>query len=146
MGIAAPAAGTSATIEDAILPYLLANDAKLVEGKVVGDPTEGALLVLGHKAGLDIESTRQKFPRLGHAAVRPYLQTDGHLQLGRRPAGPPVVRCFVKGAAPAVMALASTASREARPPRGHPSWRNRSAAKWNEWRTRADAVMGVAGT
>ena len=36
------AAGTSATIEDAILPYLIANDAKLVDGKVVGDPTEGA--------------------------------------------------------------------------------------------------------
>src|SRR4051812_37013536 len=49
------AAGAADTIEDAILPYVVANDAKLVEGKVVGDPTEGALLVLGHKAGLDIE-------------------------------------------------------------------------------------------
>ncbi|WP_020580145.1 hypothetical protein [Actinopolymorpha alba] len=33
------AAGTSAGIEDAILPYVIANDAKLVDGKVVGDPT-----------------------------------------------------------------------------------------------------------
>ena len=45
------AAGSAATIEHAILPYLIASDAKLVDGKVVGDPTEGALLVLGHKAG-----------------------------------------------------------------------------------------------
>jgi Ca2+-transporting ATPase len=58
------AAGTSATIEDAILPYVVASDAKLVDGKVVGDPTEGALLVLGHKAGLDIDATREKLPRL----------------------------------------------------------------------------------
>src|SRR5512133_489695 len=52
------AAGTSASIEDAVLPYVAASDAVLVEGKVVGDPTEGALLVLAHKAGLDIEATR----------------------------------------------------------------------------------------
>ena len=58
------AAGSAATIEDAILPYLVASDAKLVDGKVVGDPTEGALLVLGHKAGLDIEGTRERLPRL----------------------------------------------------------------------------------
>jgi hypothetical protein len=73
------AAGTSASIDDAILPYLLASDAKLVDGKVVGDPTEGALLVLGHKAGLDIDATRERLPRL---AVRPCLQGDGHLPLG----------------------------------------------------------------
>ena len=47
-----------------ILPYLIASDAKLVNGKVVGDPTEGALLVLAHKAGLDIEASREQFPRL----------------------------------------------------------------------------------
>jgi len=52
------AAGSSASIEEAILPYLVASDAKLVNGKVVGDPTEGALLVLGAKAGLDTEVTR----------------------------------------------------------------------------------------
>ena len=47
-----------------ILPFIIASDAKLVDGKVVGDPTEGALLVLGAKAGLDIEASREKFPRL----------------------------------------------------------------------------------
>ena len=30
----------------------------------MGDPTEGALLVLGHKAGLDIDATRERLPRL----------------------------------------------------------------------------------
>src|SRR5205085_4793908 len=46
------AAGATAALEEPILPYLVASDAKLVDGKVVGDPTEGALLVLGYKAGL----------------------------------------------------------------------------------------------
>src|SRR5207247_9854700 len=36
------AAGAADRIDDAILPYLVASDAKLVDGKVVGDPTEGA--------------------------------------------------------------------------------------------------------
>ena len=58
------AAGNTNTIEDAILPFLVANDAKLVDGKVVGDPTEGALLVLGHKARLDVEGTQAAYPRL----------------------------------------------------------------------------------
>ena len=42
----------------------MASDATLVGGKVVGDPTEGAMLVLGAKAGLDIDATREEFPRL----------------------------------------------------------------------------------
>ena len=78
------AAGTSASIDDAILPYVIACDAKLEDGKVVGDPTEGALLVLGHKAGLDIDASREQFPRLGDPAVRPWLQAHGDLQLGHR--------------------------------------------------------------
>ena len=65
------AAGTSASIDDAVLPYVIASDAKLENGKVVGDPTEGALLVLGHKAGLDIDASREQLPASGHAAVRP---------------------------------------------------------------------------
>ena len=58
------AAGNTNTIEQAILPFLVCNDARLVDGKVVGDPTEGALLVLGHKAKLDIEGTQAAYPRL----------------------------------------------------------------------------------
>ena len=58
------AAGSSDTIDGAILPYVVASDAKLVDGKVVGDPTEGALLVLAHKAGLDIDATRERYPRV----------------------------------------------------------------------------------
>jgi len=47
---------------------LLCNDAALVETDgawtVQGDPTEGALLVLGQKAGLDPEALQREFPRV----------------------------------------------------------------------------------
>jgi Ca2+-transporting ATPase len=103
------AAGTSATIEDAILPYVLASDAKLVDGKVVGDPTEGALLVLGHKAGLDIDATLEKLPRLATLPFDPSYKLMATFHSAADASGRPVVRCFVKGAAPAVMGRAAPA-------------------------------------
>jgi len=103
------AAGSSASIEAAILPYLIASDAKLVNGKVVGDPTEGALLVLGAKAGLDTEVTRDKFPRLATLPFDPTYKLMATFNSTTDAAGRKVVRCFVKGAAPAVMSRAATA-------------------------------------
>ncbi|MEV6586678.1 cation-translocating P-type ATPase [Streptomyces acidicola] len=103
------AAGTSAGIEDAVLPYLVANDARLVDGDVVGDPTEGAFLVLAHKAGLDIEATRERLPRLATLPFDPGYKLMATFNSTADATGRPVVRCFVKGAAPAVMARATTA-------------------------------------
>ncbi|MER7769243.1 HAD-IC family P-type ATPase [Kitasatospora sp. NPDC096140] len=103
------AAGSAPSIEEAVLPYLVANDAKLVEGRVVGDPTEGALLVLGHKAGLDIEATRERFPRLATLPFDPSYKLMASFNEAKDADGRPVVRCFVKGAAPAVTARAATA-------------------------------------
>ena len=103
------AAGSAPSIEDAIVPYLLASDAKLVDGKVVGDPTEGALLVLGFKAGMDIGETRAKLPRLATLPFDPTYKLMATFHSATGADGQPVVRCFVKGAAPAVMARAATA-------------------------------------
>ncbi|MFD7200444.1 cation-translocating P-type ATPase [Streptomyces sp. NPDC059893] len=103
------AAGSAAGVEDAILPYLMASDAKLVDGEVVGDPTEGALLVLAHKAGLDTDATRERLPRLATLPFDPDYKLMATFHSALDAAGRPVVRCFVKGAAPAVMARAATA-------------------------------------
>ena len=106
------AAGSTRHDRRAILPYVIANDAKLVDGKVVGDPTEGALLVLGHKAGLDLDETRERHPRL---ATLPFDPTYKLMATFTRPrTRPPIVRCFVKGAAPAVIGRASTALSDGR--------------------------------
>jgi Ca2+-transporting ATPase len=104
------AAGHGAAIEDAtLLPYCVASDAKLVEGKVVGDPTEGALLVLAHKAGFDIDATRERLPRLATLPFDPGYKLMATFNRDTDAAGRPVVRCFVKGAAPAVMSRTATA-------------------------------------
>ncbi len=108
------AAGTSASIDDAVIPYIIASDAKLVDGKVVGDPTEGALLVLAHKAGLDIEASREKFPRLATLPFDPTYKLMATFNSTTDASGKDVVRCFVKGAAPAVMGRATSARRRRR--------------------------------
>ena len=103
------AAGSSDTIDDAILAYIVANDATLVDGKVVGDPTEGALLVLAHKAGLDIEATRRRLPRVATLPFDPTYKLMATFAHTTDESGADVVRCFVKGAAPAVMGHAASA-------------------------------------
>ncbi len=102
-------AGNTNTIEAAILPFLIANDAKLVDGKVVGDPTEGALLVLGHKVKLDIEGTQEAYPRLATLPFDPTYKLMATFCDAKDETGNPVVRVFVKGAAPAVIGRATTA-------------------------------------
>ncbi|GAA3507007.1 cation-translocating P-type ATPase [Streptomyces showdoensis] len=103
------AAGSAAGVEEAILPYLVANDAKLVDGQVVGDPTEAALLVLGHKAGLDADATRERLPRLATLPFDPGYKLMATFHATVDASGGEVVRCFVKGAVPAVVARATTA-------------------------------------
>ena len=102
-------AGKTDTLDAAVLPYVVASDAKLAGGKVVGDPTEGALLVLAHKAGVFIDGTREQLPRLATLPFDPSYKLMATFNQATDASGNDVVRCFVKGAAPAVMARAATA-------------------------------------
>ena len=47
-----------------MLPMALANDAVIRDGACIGDPTEGALVVLAAKGGLDVEETRATLSRV----------------------------------------------------------------------------------
>ena len=133
-------AGKTDTIEAAILPYVIASDAKLVDGKVVGDPTEGALLVLAHKAGVYIDETREQLPRLATLPFDPSYKLMATFNQAKDAAGNDVVRCFVQGAAPAVMSRAATAlSRRREHPLGRHDQAARPAAR------RAHGAAGPAG-
>ncbi|MGZ4643223.1 MAG: cation-translocating P-type ATPase, partial [Blastococcus sp.] len=138
------AAGTTDTIEDAILPYLVASDARLVDGKVVGDPTEGALLVLGHKAGLDIDATRESLPRLATLPFDPTYKLMATFNSAVDATGRSVVRCFVKGAAPAVMGRAATALSGGRSLTWDPDLDHRAHAQMERMEGEGKRVMAAA--
>jgi Ca2+-transporting ATPase len=92
-----------APLEPIVLPMALANDAVIRDGACIGDPTEGALVVLAAKGGLDVEETRRTFPRLGEVpfdAEYKLMATFHAMEDGGRQ----VVRCFVKGAPDVLLA------------------------------------------
>lgn len=53
----------SSTLNNLLLAGLLNNDAELKKKEIVGDPTEGALIVSAAKAGLTQEVMNKKYPR-----------------------------------------------------------------------------------
>ncbi|RIQ36951.1 cation-translocating P-type ATPase [Jiangella rhizosphaerae] len=93
-------------LEPFLLPMALANDAVIRDGACIGDPTEGALVVLAEKGGLDVEETRRTYPRLAEVpfdAEYKLMATFHELREdGRR-----VVRCLVKGAPDVLLARSS---------------------------------------
>jgi Ca2+-transporting ATPase len=92
--------------EPFVLPMALANDAVIRDGACIGDPTEGALVVLAEKADLDVEETRRTYPRVAEVpfdAEYKLMATFHEMEdRGRR-----VVRCFVKGAPDVLLARSS---------------------------------------
>ena len=52
-----------AALTDLARTAILCNDSHVRDGELVGDPTEGALIVLAHKLGLDSQVERAAWPR-----------------------------------------------------------------------------------
>src|SRR3954471_22531982 len=96
-------------LEQFMFPLALACDAVLTDaGEMIGDPTEGALVVLAEKGGLDLTSTRERYPRV---AELPFdtaykLMATFHRMTGD--SGTEVIRCFVKGAPDQLLARSSS--------------------------------------
>jgi Ca2+-transporting ATPase len=93
-------------LEPYLLPMALANDAVIRDGACIGDPTEGALVVLAAKGGLDVIETRRLLPRVGEVpfdAEYKLMATFHDIEEGGRK----ITRCFVKGA-PDVLLVRST--------------------------------------
>ena len=64
---------------DVLLPVVLCSDAEITDdGELEGEPTEGALLVVGMKAGIDPHEARERYPRINQIAFdssRKYMAT-----------------------------------------------------------------------
>ena len=79
--------GSHIDLDPYLLPMVLCADAVLDGEGLIGDPTEGALIVLGAKGGLDIDETRRRLPADRRGAVRLRVQVHGDLPRDdRRPA------------------------------------------------------------
>ncbi len=97
--ILAAAGSTDVPLEPVALPLALASDAVVRDGECLGDPTEGAVVVLAAKAGLDVEETRAEHPRVAevpfdaaYKLMATFHEIDDELV------------CFVKGAPDVLLA------------------------------------------
>jgi Ca2+-transporting ATPase len=91
-----------------LLPMVLCADAVLDGESLIGDPTEGALIVLGAKGGLDIEETRRALPRVAEVPFDSDYKFMATFHEMTADDGRPVVRCYVKGAPDVLIARSTT--------------------------------------
>jgi len=90
-----------------MMPMALCADAVVKDGQLVGDPTEGALVVLAAKGGVDPALTREKYPRyaeLPFDAAYKFMATFHEM---KDESGKDVIRAYVKGAPDQLLARAS---------------------------------------
>jgi Ca2+-transporting ATPase len=91
------------TLDGALIAMALCNEAVLRDGEVVGDPTEGALVVLAEKGGIDVAALRRERPRILEIPFDSDYKFMATFHRWTDDRGRSVIRCFVKGA-PGVLA------------------------------------------
>jgi Ca2+-transporting ATPase len=117
-------------LEQFLLPMLLASDAVVTDGSMIGDPTEGALVVLAEKGGLDAATTREAFPRIAELPFDAEYKLMATFHRMQDESGRDVVRCFVKGAPDQLLARStSVLDAELKPIAADPAFRERYLAE-----------------
>lgn len=100
---------TEIPLDQFLMPMVLASDAVLSDGELLGDPTEGALVVLAAKGGIDAVSTRREYPRIAELPFDSEYKLMATFHNIVDESGKAVIRCFVKGAPDQLLARATTA-------------------------------------
>jgi Ca2+-transporting ATPase len=95
-------------LDQFLLPAVLASDATISDGELIGDPTEGALVALAAKGGVDAASTREQYPRIAELPFDAAYKLMATFHRMNRAPGTEVIRCFVKGAPDQLLARAAT--------------------------------------
>jgi Ca2+-transporting ATPase len=95
-------------LDQFLLPGLLASDAVVNNGEMIGDPTEGALVVLAEKGGLDTAETRATYPRVADLPFDAAYKLMATFHRMQDEHGQDVVRCFVKGAPDQLLARSTS--------------------------------------
>jgi P-type Ca2+ transporter type 2C len=91
------------------LPMALCADAEVKDGAMVGDPTEGALVVLAAKGGVDPTLTREQYPRVATLPFDAAYKLMATFHRMTDASGREVIRGYVKGAPDQLLARASAA-------------------------------------
>lgn len=89
-------------VRTVVWPAVMCVDARIKDGRLIGDPTEGALLALAAKAGWDADAAVEHWPRIAEIpfdSATKFMATFHH--------DGDQVRLFVKGAPDVVLSLAS---------------------------------------
>jgi Ca2+-transporting ATPase len=102
------AGGAKVDLDAVLLPMALCADARLVDENLIGDPTEGALIVLAAKGGIDVEAARETYPRVAEVPFDSDYKFMATFHRMTDEQGKPVVRCFVKGAPDVLIARSSS--------------------------------------
>ena len=98
-GIIARVGGdTDVPLDAFLLPCVLAADAVVKDGDLIGDPTEGALVVLAEKGGVSAVATREAYPRVATLPFDAAYKMMATFHAMKDEAGKDVVRGFIKGA------------------------------------------------
>ena len=95
---------STADLNELLLPLALCNDSFLRENQVLGDPMEGALLVLAAKGGLSKEQANEQLPRIAEIpfdAEHKFMVTF-HRQNDE-------IKLFIKGAPEVLLELCQSA-------------------------------------
>lgn len=100
--------GQNYDLDPYLLPMVLCADAVLDGESLIGDPTEGALIVLGAKGGLDINETRAVLPRVAEVPFDSEYKFMATFHAMTADDGQPVTRCYVKGAPDVLIARATS--------------------------------------
>ena len=95
-------------LDQFLMPMVLASDAVLSDGELIGDPTEGALVVLAAKGGINAVSTRQVHPRIAELPFDAEYKLMATFHKMTDESGKAVIRCLVKGAPDQLLARAAT--------------------------------------
>jgi len=100
------AGGVNIDLDEVMLPMALCADARLDHGALIGDPTEGALIVLAEKGGISVDDAREMYPRIAEVPFDSDYKFMATFHNMTDASGKPVVRCFVKGAPDVLIARA----------------------------------------
>ena len=75
---------------------------------LIGDPTEGALIVLAEKGGIHVDGAREMYPRVAEVPFDSDYKFMATFHNMINEQGKPVVRCFVKGAPDVLIARSAS--------------------------------------